>query len=201
MPSIFAERFVITVLAAMFVAVVVYNSMQFTAFQRTLAIIIIISSALLLSLRLETKPRVPKPVLHWQGYSGHPAITPEFFKVETAEASSVVSLFLQNEGDANLTVAKLYITYESGYEVIADKHWEPISMELEKEVRGISIEIPRLRPAPAEPFRFNLTINQRMVGSAAPNWAIRSVMKLYIKVDADEIPNGLEFHELEVTHR
>jgi hypothetical protein len=63
----------------------------------------------------------PKPVLHWHRYMGHPAITPEFFKVETAEGSCVVSLFLQNDGNADLTRAKLYITYESQYEVVADK--------------------------------------------------------------------------------
>jgi hypothetical protein len=143
----------------------------------------------------------PKPVLHWQAYNGHPAITSESFKVGTAEASSTLSLFLQNEGNANLTQGTLYIEHESGYEVVADKHWEMISTELEKEVRGISIGLPTIRPAPAEPFRFNLTINPRVGGSSVPNWTITSVMKLYIKVDAAEIPNGLKFHELEVTHR
>jgi hypothetical protein len=197
------EIFVLGVLVAAFVNIFT-NSMQLTNWERVLAVNIIISVVLWAGIHLDKKKPVaplPKPVLHWQGYTGHPAITPEFFKVQTAEASSTLSLFLQNEGNANLTQGTLYIKYESGYEVIADKHWEPISMELEKEVRGISIGIPTIYPAPAEPFRFNLTINPRVGGSSVPNWAVTSVMKLYIKVDAAEIPNGLEFHELEVTHR
>jgi hypothetical protein len=149
----------------------------------------------------ETKPRLPKPVLHWQGYMGHPAITPDFFKVETAEGSSVVSLFLQNEGNANLTQARLYVKYESGYEVIADQDSKPISTNLEKEVGGFRMDLPVIYPAPAEPFRFNLTINSRMGGSSVPTWAVTSVMMLYFKVEAEEVPSGLDFHPLEVTHR
>src|SRR5450755_3321614 len=37
---------------------------------------------------LTDKPS-PKPVLHWQGYMGNPAITAEFFKIQTADGSSI----------------------------------------------------------------------------------------------------------------
>jgi hypothetical protein len=122
----------------------------------------------------------PKPVLYWQGYMSSHAITPDFFKVETSEyppsqaGEGTLSLYLQNDGNTDLTRAKLYIRYESEYEVIPDKPFDVISIEPEREVRGVSLEIPLIRPAPGEPFRFILKIKH-----------FNQTMMLYFNVDAD----------------
>jgi hypothetical protein len=135
----------------------------------------------------------PKPVLNWQGYMGHHPITPEFFTVSTSEyppspaGEGTLSLYLENEGNANLTRARLYIRYESEYEVTSEES-KPIPIEPEREVRGISMEIPLIRPAPAEPFRFILKIKHFN----------NQMMMLYCEVDADEIPVPLKFTPLKV---
>ena len=139
----------------------------------------------------------PKPVLNWQGYMGHQAITPEFFTVRPSEyppspaGEATLSLYLENKGNADLNRAKFYIEYESGYEVVPDKPFDVISIEPERGVRGFSMDIQLIRPAPAEPFRFLLKIKHFYT----------QMMKLYCKVEADEIPVPMNFTPIQVMHR
>jgi hypothetical protein len=126
---------------------------------------------------------------------GHHAIGPDFFQVTTAEWPSsapvgTLSLYLQNDGKADLTRAKLFITCESQYHILPDKTFEVVSQNLERSghIQRISMDIPLIRPAPAEPFRFNLKI----ININTPS------LMLSFKVEADQIPEGLELTALEV---
>jgi hypothetical protein len=99
-------------------------------------------------------------------------------------------LYIRNEGNAELTKAKVYIKNEPQYDVVPDKSYETLSQSLERTqyIREISIEIPYIRPN-GEPFRFTLTINHPVV-----------TMNLYLRIDGDQIPEGAGFPGLQVVH-